>query len=95
MAYFETFEYEIKFDYDNAPDRKFKKFITADSPEEFQKGLNFVIRKLFENGVVTSQNLRQITSTSKADGDTEKTSFGSIVYDLNTAKEKFVDFFTS
>lgn len=95
MAYFETFEYEIKFDYDNAGDRKFKKFITADTPEEFQKGLNMVIRKLFENGVVTSQNLRSITSTSKADGDTEKTSFGSIVYDLNEAKQKFVDFFTS
>lgn len=94
MVNLEVFEYEVKFDYDNAGDRKFKKLIAADTPEEFNIGLNKAIRKLFENNAVTSQNLRKITSTSKADGDTEKTSFGSIVYDLDQAKEKFKDFFS-
>jgi len=91
--YLEVFEYDIKFDYDNAGDRKFKKLLAAESAEDAQDGINMIIRKLFTNGVVTSQNLRGIEATPKSDGDYEKLTFGKFSFDLNKAKNEFSEFF--
>lgn len=73
----EVFEYEIKFDYDNGPDRKFKKLVSANDEADIQAGLEMIVRKLFTNGIVTSQNLRSIESTPKVDD--ERLSFGKFV----------------
>lgn len=95
MVHYRTFAYDIKFDYDNGFDRKFKDiYITADSAEEYLAGVNEAIRKLFENGLVTSQNLRNIEAVPKTDADLEKATFGKVQYNLNQAKEKFKNFFS-
>jgi len=91
--YIEVFEYNIKFDYDNASDRKFKKFIAADSVEEAKRGIDEIIAKLIRNGEVGAQNLREIIAEPKADGDYEKTTFGKFTHDANSIKEKFKEFF--
>lgn len=94
MTYLEVFEYDIKFDYDNGTDRKFKKLIAADSVDAARIGIDMILRKLFTNGLVTSQNLRKIEANPKSDADYEKATFGKFVYDLNGAKRKFNEFFT-
>lgn len=94
MVYLEVFEYNIKFDYNNAADRKFKKFVAADSAAEAEAGIEMIIRKLFTNGLVDSQNLRSIEADPKTDADYEKATFGKFTYDANRAKERFKEFFS-
>lgn len=94
MTYLEVFEYKIKFDYDNAADRKFTKYVAADSAAEAEAGIEMIIRKLFTNGLVTSQNLRGIEADPKSDADFEKATFGRFTYDFNRAKERFTEFFS-
>lgn len=93
MTYLEVFEYDIKFDYDNAGDRKFKKYIAADSVDAARIGIDMILRKLFTNGLVTSQNLRSIEAIPKSDADYEKATFGKFLYDYEKARRKFADFF--
>ena len=95
MTYLEVFEYSIKFDYDNAPDRKFTKYVAADTAEQAEAGIEMILRKLFINGLVTSQNLRGIEADPKSDADYEKATFGRFTYDLNRARERFSDFFNN
>lgn len=73
----EVFEYEIKFDYDNGPDRKFIKRLAANDEADINAGLEMIIGKLFSNGIVTGQNLRGIESIPEVDD--ERLSFGKII----------------
>ena len=91
--FLEVFEYNIKFDKARMGDREFTKYIAADSVEEAQTGIEMIIRKLFANGLVDSQNLREIIAEPKSDADYEKATFGKFGYDINQVKEKFKDFF--
>lgn len=91
MAYQEVFEYEIKFVYSRGGDKKYKKFVAADSEEDAKAGVEMIIRKLFKNGVVTSQNLERIDAEPKTDGDWELLSFGKFEYELSKIKEFFTE----
>ena len=92
MTYLEVFEYEIKFDYNNAGDRKFKKYVAADTEASAKAGVDMLIRKLFSNGLVSSQNLRSIEAIPKSDADYEKTTFGKFFYDYEKARRQFSEF---
>lgn len=90
MGFQEVFEYEIKFVYNRGGDKKFKKYVAADSEEDAKAGIEMIIRKLFKNGVVTSQNLERIDADPKTDGDWELLSFGKFEYGLEKVKDFLV-----
>lgn len=92
MTYLEVFEYNIIFDTIRAGDREIKKFIAADSKEEAENGVEMLIRKIFENGLVATNNIRKVTAEPITDEDYEKATFGKFEYNLGKLKEKFSNF---
>ena len=65
MTYLEVFEYHIKFDYDNASDRKFTKYVAADSVEQAEQGIEMIIKEIILQWFSHLTELERYRSKSK------------------------------